>query len=59
MKKDFNDFMALMNSKDFSKLAESITKEVKKDQTPESALFHANIIAFTTILKEYHEWANE
>ena len=58
MKKDFNDFMALMNSKDWSLVVESITKKME-GKTPEEAMFLANIYATTTILKEYHEWINE
>lgn len=58
MKKDFNDFMALMNSKDWSLVAKSITEKVE-GKTPEEAMLLINIYASTTILKEYHEWVNK
>ena len=58
MKKDFNDFMALMNSKDLSLVAKSITETVE-GKTPEEAMLLINIYASTTILKEYHEWVNK
>lgn len=56
--KDFNDFMKTINSKDWSLVAESIGKEVQ-GKNPQEAMILANLLATTTILKEYHEWANK
>lgn len=56
--KDFNDFMKTINSKDWSLVAESIGKEVQ-GKNPQEAMILANLLATTTILKEYHEWVNK
>jgi hypothetical protein len=58
MKKDFNDFMKTINSKDWSLVVESIGKEIEGKDSQEAMLL-ANLLATTTILKEYHEWVNK
>ncbi|MBS6504548.1 MAG: hypothetical protein KH415_23585 [Clostridium sp.] len=58
MKKDFNDFMKTINSKDWSLVVESIGKEIEGKDSQEAILL-ANLLATTTILKEYHEWVNK
>lgn len=56
--KDFNDFMKTINSKDWSLVAESIGEKVQ-GKNPQEAMILANLLATTTILKEYHEWVNK
>lgn len=58
MKKDFNDFMKTINSKDWSLVVESIGKEIEGKDSQEAMLL-ANLLATTTILKKYHEWVNK
>ena len=56
--KDFDDFMKTMNSKDWSLVAESISKKIE-GKNPQEAMILINIYTTTTILKEYHEWVNK
>lgn len=55
--KDFNEFMKKMDSRDWEIIANSVTEQVK-DESREQAILHASMIISTTILREYHIWAN-
>ncbi|MDB2161816.1 hypothetical protein PMX22_18670 [Clostridium butyricum] len=58
MKKDFNDFMQSINSKDWNLVIDSISKKIQ-GKTREESIILASILVNTTILKEYHEWMNK
>lgn len=58
MKKDFNDFMQSINSKDWTLVIDSISKKIQ-GKTREESIILASILVNTTILKEYHEWMNK
>lgn len=58
MKKDFNDFMQSINSKDWTLVIDSMSKKIE-GKTREESIILASILVNTTILKEYHEWMNK
>lgn len=55
MSKNFDEFLRLIDSKDWSLVAEQIASNVDSTE-PISAIIKANLLAFTTVLREYHEW---
>jgi chemotaxis methyl-accepting protein methylase len=58
MDKNFDDFMKTLDSKDWSKVLESISKQTE-GKDPKQALIHANFYTTTVLLREYHEWLNK
>lgn len=58
MDKNFDNFMKLLDSKDWSLILDSIAEKTK-DKSPEQATIITNTLITTTILKEYHNWIND
>lgn len=67
MNKDFNDFIALMNNKDWNLVPKEFYKNINglNLSNPNHIAFlveqisKSNLEAMLTILKEYHEWRNQ
>lgn len=52
MKKDFNDFMKEMDSKDWSSIADHVANNHTNS-------YGINLELFVTVLREYHDWLNK
>lgn len=55
MAKRFNDFMSLLDNKDWSPFYEQIGKNFDS-MDPERAKIKTLIETFTVVLREYHDW---
>lgn len=58
MSKDFNEFMKLMDSKDWSSVVADISKKIE-NKTPQETMILTNIYTNTILLREYHDWLNK
>jgi|GEM_PF-5138665 len=56
--KNFDDFMKIINSKDWSLVAEDISEKIE-NKNPQEAMVITNIYTTATLLREYHEWLNK
>lgn len=55
--KDFDEFMAELDSKDWSLVIEKISNDIAGKDS-QAATLQAALELFTTVLREYHDWAN-
>lgn len=58
MSKNFDDFMKILDSKDWSLVIQDIQNKIK-NQSPENAQTFANLYMTTILLREYHNWVNK
>ena len=59
MDKDFSEFMKLMDSKDWSKVVDSISTHCEKVDGKTGKSIYANLELTLTVLREYHDWINQ
>ncbi len=57
MSKNFNEFMAQCNNKDWSNVIKKISDDTKSEDTV-TAILHSNLEMTLTVLREYHDWLN-
>lgn len=64
MNKDFNDFVELMNNKDWSLVAEKLVRDIQQSASTGdlgnsiAAFTNANMQFTLQLLSEYHNWLN-
>ena len=59
MEKNFDDFLARMDNRNFSLVAKDLVHKFNDASSPEAAKIATVLEAMVVILREYHNWAQE